>query len=79
VVLLIIFSLYPISFLLHATNDNNILFAYAELTTTNSYNQFVDYNINISEIPSKKISIGDINIAYKIFGKEESSLVLICA
>jgi hypothetical protein len=50
----IIISLYPISFLLHAVYDNNFLFAYAELITTNSSNQFIGYNINISEIPLKK-------------------------
>jgi hypothetical protein len=79
VILSIIISLYPISFLLHAVYDNNFLFAYAELITTNSSNQFIGCNINISEISSKKITLGDIDIAYKIFGKGKYPLVLISA
>jgi pimeloyl-ACP methyl ester carboxylesterase len=58
--------------------DNNILFAYAEFnTTTTTSNQFETYDINVSNIPVKNIAIGDIDIAYKIFGKGEYPLVLI--
>ena len=75
--MLTIFSLSLISFLLYTIDGNNIFFSYAELTTTNSSDEVENYDINVSDIPAKKISIGDIDIAYKIFGKGILPLVLI--
>jgi pimeloyl-ACP methyl ester carboxylesterase len=57
--------------------DKNIVFANSEITTRDGYNNNGNYEVNISDIPAKKITLGDIDIAYKIFGKGESPLVLI--
>jgi pimeloyl-ACP methyl ester carboxylesterase len=57
--------------------DKNIVFAYSEITSRDVYNNNENYNVNVSDIPAKKITLGDIDIAYKIFGKGESPLVLI--
>jgi pimeloyl-ACP methyl ester carboxylesterase len=62
---------------LYTIDGNNIFFSYAELTTTNSSEEVENYDINLSDIPAKKISIGDIDIAYKIYGKGIIPLVLI--
>ena len=59
--------------------DKNIVFANSEITTQDGYNDNGKYDVNISNIPAKKITLGDIDIAYKIFGKGESPLVLISA
>lgn len=58
--------------------DRNYIFAHSEVTTRDDYyNNNRNYNVNVSDIPAKKITLRDINIAYKIFGKGESPLVLI--
>src|SRR5918994_3236029 len=57
--------------------DKNIVFANSEITTRDGYNNNGNYEVNISDIPAKKITLGDIDIAYKIFGKGEFPLVLI--
>ena len=62
---------------MHVSDDNNILFAYAGVTAQNSFYKFVNDGTNVSDIPTKKITLGDIDIAYKIFGKGEFPLVLI--
>ena len=61
---------------MHVSDDNNILFAYAGVTAQNSFYKFVNDDTNVSDIPTKKITLGDIDIAYKIFGKGEFPLVL---
>ena len=35
-----------------------------------------DYDVDVSAIHAKKITLGNIDIAYKIFGKGEFPLVL---
>jgi hypothetical protein len=55
----------------------NTVFAHSEITSRDIYHNNVDYDVNVLDIPAKKITLGDIDIAYKIFGKGEFPLVLI--
>ena len=56
--------------------DKNTVFAHSEIITQDDYNNNRNYNVNVLDIPAKKITLGDIDIAYKIFGKGEFPLVL---
>jgi hypothetical protein len=53
--------------------DKNIVFANSEITTRDSYNNNGNYDVNISNIPAKKITLGDIDIAYKNFWQRRIS------
>jgi hypothetical protein len=50
--------------------DKNIVFANSEITTGDGYNNNGNYDVNISNIPAKKITLGDIDIAIKFLAKE---------
>ena len=50
--------------------DKNIVFANSEITTRDGYNNNGNYEVNISDIPAKKITLGDIDIAYIFLAKE---------
>jgi hypothetical protein len=59
------------------TKTNNYFgttnFAYGQTNRTNSNNA---NPINIQNIPVKKVHVGDIDIAYKTFGKGEPFLLI---
>lgn len=51
-----------------------IHYAYGQASQVNSDNK--DANLYIQNIPAKKIHVGDINIAYKVFGKGDPILLI---
>jgi hypothetical protein len=44
-------------------------FTYGQLNQINSDNITNSSSLNIQNIPGKKVHVGDIDIAYKMFGK----------
>jgi hypothetical protein len=50
--------------------DKNIVFAYSEITSRDVYNNNENYDVNVSDIPAKKITLGDIILYIKFLAKE---------
>jgi alpha/beta hydrolase fold len=60
---------------------NTIHFAYGQANQTNSNSDSNNTNantnsINVQNIPAKKVHVGDIDVAYKVFGKGEPFLLI---
>ncbi len=56
-------------------------FAYGQANQTNSNSDSNNTNantnsINVQNIPAKKVHVGDIDVAYKVFGKGEPFLLI---
>ena len=75
IVIVLLVIIIPSDIVLTITNNyfDNTNFAYGQTnqTISNNANQ-----INIQNIPVKKVRVGDINIAYKTFGKGDPILLL---
>ena len=57
------------------TTPNNIL-AYAVVSSTNSSKDITSQSFSLDNIETKKVRVGDIDIAYKIFGKGKPLLLI---
>jgi pimeloyl-ACP methyl ester carboxylesterase len=69
-------TLIPSGAILTTTNNyfgTTTNFAYGQTNQTNSHNT---NSLNIQSIPVKKVHVGDIDIAYKTFGKGEPFLLI---
>jgi alpha/beta hydrolase family protein len=75
IVIVLLVIIIPSDIVLTITNNyfDNTNFAYGQTnrTISNNANQ-----INIQNIPVKKVRVGDINIAYKTFGKGDPILLI---
>ncbi len=75
IVIVLLVIIIPSDIVLTITNNyfDNTNFAYGQTnqTISNNANQ-----INIQNIPVKKVRVGDINIAYKTFGKDDPILLI---
>jgi pimeloyl-ACP methyl ester carboxylesterase len=70
-----------IAVLLISSDNNNYFgttsnFAYGQQQPKNQMNSNITNSLDIQNIPPKKIHIGDIDIAYKIFGKGDPILLI---
>jgi pimeloyl-ACP methyl ester carboxylesterase len=70
-----------IAVLLISSDNNNYFgttsnFAYGQQQPKNQMNSNITNSLDVQNIPPKKIHIGDIDIAYKIFGKGDPILLI---
>jgi hypothetical protein len=57
------------------TTSNNML-TYAALSSTNSSTSITSQSFSLDNIETKKVRVGDIDIAYKILGKGKPLLLI---
>ncbi|MGB8938455.1 MAG: alpha/beta hydrolase, partial [Candidatus Nitrosopolaris sp.] len=74
-VLLLVFIATSTSTMISSNYFATAIFAYSKPNQVNS--DITEDSLDIYNIPLKKVHVGDIDVAYKIFGKGNNTIILI--
>jgi pimeloyl-ACP methyl ester carboxylesterase len=72
----IIISIFSLMLIASSSGIVSIQFAFGQASQVNSDNNNNANSLNVQDIPIKKVHVGDIDVAYKVFGKGDPILLL---
>src|SRR5919198_776322 len=73
---IIIISIFSLMLIASSIGIVSIQFVSGQASQINSDKNNTTNSLNVQNVPAKKVRVGDIDIAYKVFGKGEPILLI---